>query len=222
MTLPSNLTFVFEVKELALDFTNEQRRTCNGIFIPPIKKTSFKVKSGSPLRMRWKGGIVEKVQEDLGALTLFGAATAFTQHPVDRLVAVNFDTTKRDVVTNNHGDWKPLSFGHLRTSNPRGLRSFVDPYESNEHLAAPGPSWVPQLVPDCFKWPSDGHSGSNPVNEGLVGRLAILLGLAAFAGRATSVGDVFKHCVKPNEWRSHATIGRSGRGMSYHSCKAIP
>ena len=196
----NGLSFLFCTKELQIVNGVEARRYRGGLWCPPRKKGSFR-QVGEKIWLKWKDGRVERVQ---GTFTLgpeFGAVTIFTQHPEERLVAVNFDTTKKDVSLNEHTDWPGLHFKHKSIGGKVG--SLVDPYEDKRQLAAPASSnWMPQILPTGYRWTSSngGNGAQNPESGGLAGKLPVLLALAAFAARPSQVKEVMLNAVRPNRW----------------------
>ena len=53
----------------------------------------------------------------------------------------------------------------------------------------------------------------NRVNAGLIGKLPLLIAIAAFSAPRAHLIDVLTNCIRPSEWRPHAFP--SGRNEEY-------
>lgn len=186
----------------------------NNFWAPPNIKTGYDRDRTKARLFRWKGGRVTEISNDtssLGKLTIYGAATVFTQYPdTHHLLAVEFDAETKDVCE-HPGGWKVLSFNHrLEPGSQNTFRSSIAEFGAHQQLAAPGSSqWVPQLIPKIYDYdPSE--VTSTPRSAGLVGNLPILFALPAFSARPDKLSAVLTNHLQPNTWVHH---------NDFHGCK---
>ena len=218
--IPKNLSFLFRVDSLLPNFDAEPyRATQQGTWDPPNKSHLYTRKNGD--LYRWLGGRVQLVPPDdrvkgIKALTKFGAATVFTTNP--NLLAVNFDAGEAHVCSN--GGWRPLSFKHYGSSaeSPKRYLSFVDPEALHPRMPAPGAAhWTPQLIPHVYNWQEQSNSQGLPsapprINDGLVGKLPVLIAIAVFSAPSRKMNDVLTNHIWPNQWRLHNYASGRGNG----------
>ena len=82
-------------------------------------------------------------------------------------------------------------------------------------LAAPAPPhWIRLLLPCVYDYQpisdNDGHPTEQPPRSGgLVGKLPLLIGLAAFSAHPAELVSTLTQCIRPNRWISHSH--QSGR-----------
>ena len=136
------------------------------------------------------------------------AATIFTQNPdTSHLLVVPFDAQLTHAYENN-GGWKVLTFHHMRRNNSQDTYSAVSTVGDRQHIAAPGsPHWMPQLLPHVY----DFQTGSPRRHAGLIGKLPILIALAAFSAPPNALGGVLTNCVRPGQWLPHQYQWPAGR-----------
>ena len=182
-----------------------------GLWDPPKIRTAYRAHPG--VLYRWSGGSVSAIsaneQMQHQDLEVFGAATVFTHWPdSDHLLAVNFDARRRTVATN--GGWRPLSFEHQGTGSPNRIRAFVNPYATKRQLPAPCPNLVPDILPRGYGWqPPANQNGHSPTSTspsafaGLVGKLPILIAIAAFSCPRAHVPQVLTTSIRPHSWQQH-------------------
>lgn len=144
----------------------------------------------------------------------YGVASVFSQRP--NLLAVNCDAITASLVDN--GGWRRLAFNHQRDGVTQRYYSYVDPAGDRGSMAARGSNrWVPQLIPAHHNPPTQFNSTGNAIpatrtQAGLIGKLPLLIALAAFSCPPANVADVLRDSIRAKVWRHH-NLG-DGRGKS--------
>lgn len=137
---------------------------------------------------------------------LFATASVFTQYPhTPLLLAVNESVRIEKKV----GPWHTLRFGHvIQPDTTHSFYSSVDFAGQDRTAARMSPNCAPELLPECYN-PSDAKS--KRAHAGLIGRLPLLIALAAFsAKREHIVQSLANICRGP--YRCHERA--SGRRKS--------
>lgn len=178
--------------------------------MPPTRRNAFI--HDPEIQYRWAGGRITQLSTDDPVRNFqwhkFDVATVFTQRPyTDHLLAVPADAEVTDV-DRLAAPWMNLHFHHKPVqSNTRRTYSFLETVAPEQHIAAPGsPTWVGQLLPPVYDYqytldkqerqilPSKEHAG-------LIGRLPLLLALAAFTAPPSYLNDALLGSVIPGGWR---------------------
>ncbi|KAI4282292.1 MAG: hypothetical protein L6R35_005444, partial [Caloplaca aegaea] len=175
-SIPSDLACLIRYEPLEPNFDKQAIRhgkDGNNFWAPPNIKTGYDRDRTKARLFRWKGGRVTEISNDtssLGRLTIYGAATVFTQYPdTHHLLVVEFDAETKDVCE-HPGGWKVLSFNHRHQPGSQNtFRSSITEFGAHQQLAAPGSSqWVPQLIPRIYDY--DPREVTNtPRSAGLIG-----------------------------------------------------
>ena len=223
-TVPESLSFLFKIDSLRPNFDVQPRQTYDhGWWRPSTLETAY-IRESGPLH-RWLGGHVQPVSTEDDAYRVdpqvFGAATVFTHRPgTMHLLAANCDAQK--TLVSSQGGWRPLHFGHNRIGSTDCYLSYVDPEALHQQMPAPGSGpWMPQLVPRCYDWVASHDTGGHAIpptrkNVGLIGKLPLLIALAAFSAPSNQVRQVITDSVQPNKWKHHSYAQGRGRYGSGH------
>ena len=212
------LSFLFKIEPVEPNFQAQSRRTsAQNFWEPPNIRQAYR-RFSRPL-YRWKGGYVSSIpaseQAQLQTAKIFRAATVFTQSPgTDHLLAVNIDAQRRSVGSDR--SWRTLSFDYRRIGSSNQYRFYVCPEAPRARLSTPGPAnWMPQLLPTCYNPPVQPNPqgqvvAATHVNAGLIGKLPILIALAAFSAPCNQQQQVLMSSIRPNAWHPHSYA--PGRG----------
>jgi hypothetical protein len=143
-----------------------------------------------------------------------------------RFIGVPFDARTTNVSAATIGDWKQLNFGHLYSPNNTTVCSSVDCGEEHTRLAGGAPpnntrTWIDNFFPQNHHnnggvYPSE---YPNATHIGLIGRLPLLLALAAFSCPSDRADWALRSCIRSGRrWSAHPYNGRkftlSGMCMS--------
>ncbi|KAL9627386.1 MAG: hypothetical protein Q9164_007622, partial [Protoblastenia rupestris] len=211
-SLAGDLSFLFKIEPLHPDFSLEQPQTnCHGCWDPPNTSAEYTREPGS--LYSWRGGQAYAVpagdnDRQVSGLEAFGAATVFTQWPKDvHLLAVNYDVKQTLRTSRIH--WRTLSFDHHHNGPTNHYLPYVNPEALHFHLPAPDTDrWVSQLLPCCYVSPQNQDADGRRIepttfNDGLVGKLPVLIALAVFSAPKDQMNQVLTNCLQPNHWRPH-------------------
>lgn len=139
------------------------------------------------------------------------SASLFVRDQHETLLAANLDATQDEFSRVQHACWREIKFYLNRTTN--GDYSFVDyAGQSTETPATMPAHMVPQLLPQIY------NGSSSRTNRGLVGRLPILIGLAALSAEPAHVNEVLTNSIRLGSWRHHGH--RNGRRELHYSNQA--
>ena len=200
---------MFSLQEIEPNYENHAPRNVGGHWAPPIRRSGIKAR-GHPHRFRWRSGTPEALTAAqftnlTQGRTPFDVATMFATNGKFRAVPFNASTTS--VQSHNLGDYKEVEFQYVRlgpSAQPLQLYSQVEFAGAHARLAASGQShWIRDLFPEAYHWRAQDASFANATNAGLIGRLSMILALAAFSCPVQSVGYVISNCLRHKEWRHH-------------------
>ena len=157
----------------------------------------------------------------------YSCASVYTLFPENRhkFFAVNVDITKTAFT-----HWYPVGFHHLPLEGHGTMKySQVDFAGEYDHLAAPHRSpdnWVRDLFPDHFQYRPQSDQephDPDPTSAGIIGRLPLLLALAAFSTVEECLQDVLLHSLQnvhgQRRWIPHG-LG-NGRESFFHGFRLI-
>lgn len=137
-----------------------------------------------------------------------GVASVFPQDLGSQLLVVNVDAAQKDVSESRNGHWRALTFRHEQGPGSRRSRySYLDFAAEHSRTAAPIENHcVTQLLPQV-------HNSTDRRFEhaGLIGKLPLLIAIAALSGPKELRDDIMKSCVLPKKWGKHPHT--CGRGM---------
>ena len=176
---------------------------------PP--KTSKEFKIGKADFFRWYQGTMTP----FALRNLVGGDRPMTQHSVGsvfiqerngHLLVINIDAGRHNV--SEYGCWSRLRFHHERVrSTERNYYTQLDFLGSMEVAAAPlTDHCTPQLLPRRYDDPNQ----RKRTHAGLIGKLPLLIAIAAFSAPRASLADVLRDCIQPGRWQRHDLD--SGRG----------
>jgi hypothetical protein len=218
-TMPRNFGFLWSIdpvmpiyEKKAPDFLKVGPSKGNNIarlWFPPTYLNQFRRQYGN--LYRWRMGKSEQV-EDIGRpKDKYDIASVFFQARQDNFVVTNVNCARRDVETEDHG-WGYVQFHHLK-----GNVSEVDFVGSHFGLAAPacGSTWMPQVLPKVYDYETRGPR-ARETSGGLCGKLAILIGMAAFSAEETNAEAVVSQYFGLDTWKHHQYD--TGIGRMYGGC----
>ena len=129
----------------------------------------------------------------------------FSQEEGGDLLGVYLDASEEDVKNSNYGSWRRLRFNKVDGSGR--TFSYLDfAGERNQTVGTLQNHLVPQLLPDKYN-----PRRQDGKNEGLVGRLPILIGVAAFSIESQGLAQALTQCILPQTWAPH--YSPNGRGQ---------
>jgi hypothetical protein len=131
--------------------------------------------------------------------------TLFWDFRTSRYYGVSTDCRDQDVATfeeeGHPAGWKTLAFSYIQ-QNGRHL-TLVHFFGENEGLGAPASaSWMPQFLPSTSALPPS-RPRRQPGNTKLVGKISLLVALAALSGDFDKLPEVMRQAFKPPYWRHH-------------------
>lgn len=200
---------------------------CNhGDWNPP--NSSKAVKSEACSWFIWKAGNMTPMPPNHNqnkAVSQYCVNSIFSQGPAaPHLLAVNCNAEQKNAGDN--GRWSRLKFNHRRAGNSNTYLSEIDLGGTKNQIAAPAGSapWKDQLLPSVYDaTPTSDSQGtqapSTKVQGGLIGRLSLLIALAAFSAPANRVGEVLRNHVKPHRWQRGGFHYPCGRSKCYDLAK---
>ena len=150
---------------------------------------------------------VKELLKDGNRLTQHNVGSVFVHKETGHLLITNIHAATHDVSKDGcHRKWCRLYFHHKRvTSTERRYYTELDFTGTKPLTAAPmSPHTMPQLIPSVY---NDARSGK--VNAGLIGKLPLLIAIAAFSAPKDSLENVLTTRIRPRQWRSH--MYESGR-----------
>ncbi|KAI9839049.1 MAG: hypothetical protein M1837_002267 [Sclerophora amabilis] len=206
--VPTGLSFVFRIDPLAPDYSRQPKRAYppQGYWGPPTLPNAYARTTGN--LHRWRDGFVTPILHTDPAyisytqatLELYSVMSLFAQVQTNNILGIERDCMQINM--DRWGiDWTPLSFRHV------GGMSSVELYENNAHLSAPAtPNLMPQLLPEVYNYYqcSQDVGLGPPLQEGLCGKLSLLLALAAFSGPPEMLDSILTGCLRPGRWNSHS------------------
>ncbi len=222
---PATPSFLVKIEGLRPNYiVQPQRSTENkhGFFLPPDRRTAFDKEDA--VYFRWHGGRMSTMQNgsiNIASLkTAHSAVTIFSQRDdTDHLLAVDFNALFQDVISYDPG-WRVLRFDHIPKPHTSATYSAINLSGEEKHLAARGsPTWMGQLLPHEYNYQRTTPNGqaipATTTSAGLIGDLAILIGLAAFSAPENSLRAVVSSSILPGAWIRHSLpTGRTPeRGM---------
>lgn len=208
---PPNLGFLWSIDEVTPKVVRQFRIKGDNwkddsatYCFPPHKKDDFTRQRKGDI-FRWREGNSERTEISKGQLEKpYGVASIFFQPRQDNFLALNKDCMRQDLKKDGPGSgWCQIGFRH------NGELSEVDFVGEREGLAYPAKesTLMPQVLPsvyDCFERKGE------PLRGGLCGKLAILIGLAAFSASSSTSELVVQKCFKMGKWLPHR--GETGIG----------
>ena len=148
---------------------------------------------------RWADGVVTPIQhyefECSMRLDPYSCTSVYTLFPENKhqFRAVNVEITRTAF-----SQWYPVGFHHLPLEGHGTMRySELDFAGEYDHLAAPDRSpdnWLSNLFPDHVQYRPIGDQ--TPTSAGIIGRLSLLLAMAAFSADEKHLQDVLLHSLQ--------------------------
>lgn len=208
--LPHNLGFLWSIDALQIIDNGKHPQRILGVgrskgndvvrlWFPPNQKAHFRRIDGN--LYRWRMGDSERVHRRERPEKKYAVASVFFQPRQDNFLVTNKDCTQHDIEKEELG-WCHIGFYH-----EEGGLSAVDICGTEFKLAAPanGSSWMPQILPEVYNYDSRGpvpkHYSGPP--GGLCGKLALLIGMAAFSADVDRAEAVVEKCFKLGKWLHH-------------------
>ncbi|MCJ1241831.1 hypothetical protein MMC14_009837 [Varicellaria rhodocarpa] len=192
------LSFLFHIDSLEPIFDQPPQSFIHG-WNPPRRRHLHRRQQGT--LFRWVDGAVAPIQHYEPACNMvlnpYSCASVYTLFPENehQFLAVNVDVT-RTVFEN----WVLVGFHHLSFGGNGTMRySQLDFAGEFDHLAAPDRSpdnWVSDLFPDHFRYRPQNSQDPVPTSAGIIGRLPLLLALAAFSAVQERLQDVLSHSLQ--------------------------
>ena len=178
---------------------------------PPIRKNQFS--KSDRCRFRWQNGSLSVLGSDDPIMrqqwTRRSTASVFPQSAAGQLLIVNIDVTEQDVSESYYGRWTALNFRHIKVEgSKRSYYSYLDFVADQAVTAARVRNHVvPQLLPEI-------HNSRDHRREhaGLIGKLPLLVAIAALSGATNVRNAIMRACVQPSRWARHLQTA-CGRGM---------
>ena len=206
------VSFIIRIEDLEAPFTIRGPQTgTHDYWDPP--KSSKELKVSNTRFYRWKDGRITKIasladlyKDNKQALRQHDIGSFFFQKETGHLLITNTHPAKFD--ESDDKKWSRLLFNHKRvTLLGRNYYTELDFAGSKEETAAPMSNHcVPQLVPSVYN--TDSHP--NRVNAGLIGKLPLLIAIAAFSVKKEFLNNVLTTNIRPHKWISHSyESGRS-------------
>ena len=207
------ISFLFRIDRLEPTFAFQAPLVNFYGWTPPLRGDQYNRWSG--ILYRWQDGVVTPVlqQEPISSSILnsssplhYSSASIFSQYPDGtQFFAVNFDVTQ----TTEFDHWFSPGFHHLSVRGQENLKySYLDFVTENSCLAAPDWSpnnWMSNLFPDQFRYRSD-NTEPVPNSAGVLGKLPLLLGFAAFSCREDHLDHVLRNSLQFKRWIPHRSV----------------
>jgi hypothetical protein len=222
--MPENLGFLWSVDAVQAIYNSKtlprylhvggsKGNDVAALWFPPNRAKQFTSRPGK-LHL-WKMGESKVVEGTTRLQEPYAVASIFFQARQNSFVVANQDCTKIDLKDCEVG-WSYIGFNHVG----EGL-SAVDFNGQYFQLAAPAKhsTWMPQVLPRVYDYESRGPSGTDYEGPpgGLCGKLALLIGMAAFSTTEELAEQAICECFKLGDWLPHNTeigIGRyNDRGV---------
>ncbi len=170
---------------------------------PP--KTKEELEVANPLLYRWTGGEAATLtRQSLPRQFEFkrhSVASVFVQTESRHLLCTNINAAEVDVKNSkNATKWSRLFFDHERNAQDRSEYFTALVFAGGQELtAAPMSSnCMPQLIPDVYN-----NENSTRKNAGVIGKLPLLIALAAFSARREHLREVLTRSLRPGRWVLH-------------------
>ena len=230
--MQNQLSYLFSISEISPSFDKRPPRyasTPTGqIWVPPNRKNDLYPRPTDPIdepifKYNHQSGTVTIIDKstyprasELNTKStcpwMYRTYTMFMQQNNGSIVAVNFDARRKDVRESDIADWREIGFHHP-TSNT-AVYSYLDVPGEYAHLAKGASNanntWVTQLFPQQYQcFPMADPQYHNLRHAGLIGRLPLIIGLAAYSCGPSQVAHVLTHCFKRGRWVYHAAPHRS-------------
>ena len=216
------ISFIISIEALQPNYELEPVKTSNnGFWTPPDVCDAFF--RGPITAFRWRNGLLGRI--DVAATTgkakdYLRCATVFTQMPsTSHVLAVDFDAELTSVKESSES-WKPLSFDHIKDRKSDAVVSSIELFGSEKHIAAPCPPHLRQILPSIYDWqPKLDSAGCQttkpPIFAGFIGKLPLLIALAAFSALPSSLERTMVQCIRRGVWVPHSQDSghRPERGM---------
>ena len=201
-------SFIAKVELIQVRQQHAGTPTISG-WMPPVMAAEFSP-GGQQRLFRWHDGNMQTFNQPCpGDNQKYSAATIFSQGQSKALLAVLCDARSTNAI--DAWGWKSLKFEAAEPPAAPTV-SRVGPDLKYERLRAPGgQSWVGQLLPPCYH--NQDQLTSGPTITGLVGRLPILIALAALSTSASKIKDVLSESIRGYKWIPHEDTQGRIRGM---------
>ena len=216
------ISFIISIEALQPNYELEPVRvTGNGFWTPPDVCDAFF--RGPMTAFRWQNGCFSRlsVPTTTGkAKDCLRCATVFTQMPsTPHVLAVDFDA-ELSSVKEAPGGWKILSFDHVKAQESDAVLLSIQLFGSERHIAAPCPPHLRQILPSVYDWQAELDTEGRrvtkpPIFGGFVGKLPLLIALAAFSAPPSWLERTLMQCIRPGAWVPHSQESghRPERGM---------
>lgn len=241
----ANLSFLFAIYEIEPSYDKHGPRYTGGasssLWLPPNRKSDYRPKPLDVLDVplyRWaNGGIVQEINKSTypGASELntrsscpwtYRTNTVFVQQNNASILAVDFDARRKDVRDSDIAEWREIGFHHLHGQT--SVYSYLDVPGEHAHLAsgpppqATNPTWINQLFPQQYHWSLNvDASYPNHRHVGLIGRLPLIISLAAFSCQPFQVRHVLTNCIRPGRWAFHGANHHRASTLSKKTLEKI-
>ncbi|MCJ1324365.1 hypothetical protein MMC10_001027 [Thelotrema lepadinum] len=222
----NNLSFLFSAFDIRPNYDIHSPRhtpsTFAPLWLPPNRKEDFRPRpldflDTNDTLYRWAGGEITEVNKstyprasELNTRTSnpwrFRTYSVFVQQNNGRILAVDFDARRRDVRDSDITEWCEIGFHHIPAGN--AVYSYLDIPGEYLQLAGAAPSsnatWINQLFPQGYHCgPSADAQYPTMRHAGLIGRLPLIISLAALSCHPTQVKHVLTRCMRPGRWSVH-------------------
>jgi hypothetical protein len=201
----SPLRFLFQIDSIAPG----NGSTMTGYYhdwFPPEHTTGFTAPSNAAPWYSWSLTSVSAVLGNPPEQTVeCNSTTLLWDFRTSRYYGVSTDCRSQDVATFTDDDhpimWQPLKYTDIEKEGSHLTK--VDFFGYEDGLGAPASDqWMPQLIPSTSALPP-GHPQRKPGNAKLVGKISLLVALAALSCDFNNIVDMMRTAFRPPIWRHH-------------------